>query len=73
MRQIGPAFVTYVWRRDGGLLVCRTGVECQRLRHRLEPAVENLMAPAAWFVLVPLAHASLLSGIALSVGTSWGL
>ena len=32
-----------------------------------------LMAPAAWFVLVPLAHASLLSGIALSVGTSWGL
>ena len=32
-----------------------------------------LMAPAAWFVLVPLAHASLLSGIALSVGTPWGL
>jgi hypothetical protein len=32
-----------------------------------------LMAPAAWFVLVPLAHASLLSGIALSVGTMWGL
>lgn len=25
-----------------------------------------VMAPAAWFVLVPLAHASLLSGIALS-------
>ena len=32
-----------------------------------------LMAPAAWFVLVPLAHASLLSGILLSLGTSWGL
>jgi hypothetical protein len=32
-----------------------------------------LMAPAAWFVLVPLAHASLLSGIILSVGTTWGL
>lgn len=32
-----------------------------------------LMAPAAWFVLVPLAHASLLSGIVLSMGTSWGL
>lgn len=32
-----------------------------------------LMAPAAWFVLVPLAHASLLSGIILSLGTSWGL
>lgn len=32
-----------------------------------------LMAPAAWFVLVPLAHAALLSGIALSLGTPWGL
>jgi len=32
-----------------------------------------LMAPAAWFVLVPLAHASLLSGIILSLGTAWGL
>lgn len=32
-----------------------------------------LMAPAAWFVLVPLAHASLLSGMALSLGTTWGL
>ena len=32
-----------------------------------------VMAPAAWFVLVPLAHASLLSGIALSLGTRWGL
>jgi hypothetical protein len=31
------------------------------------------MAPAAWFVLVPLAHASLLSGIALALGTAWGL
>jgi hypothetical protein len=32
-----------------------------------------VMAPAAWFVLVPLAHASLLSGIVLSLGTPWGL
>jgi hypothetical protein len=32
-----------------------------------------VMAPAAWLVLVPLAHASLLSGIALSLGTPWGL
>ena len=32
-----------------------------------------VMAPAAWFVLLPLAHASLLSGIALSLGTTWGL
>ena len=32
-----------------------------------------VMAPAAWFVLVPLALASLLSGLALSLGTPWGL
>ena len=32
-----------------------------------------VMAPAAWFVLVPLAHASLVSGIALCLGTPWGL
>ena len=32
-----------------------------------------LMAPAAWFVLVPLAHASLISGLVLSLGTPWGL
>ena len=32
-----------------------------------------VMAPAAWFVLVPLAHTSLFTGIALSLGTPWGL
>ena len=32
-----------------------------------------VMAPSAWFVLVPLAHASLVSGIAVSLGTPWGL
>jgi hypothetical protein len=32
-----------------------------------------VMAPAAWLVLVPLAHAALFSGIALSLGTPWGL
>jgi hypothetical protein len=32
-----------------------------------------VMAPAAWFVLVPLAHASLVSGIMMSLGTAWGL
>src|ERR687891_2208066 len=32
-----------------------------------------IMAPAAWLVLVPLAHAALVSGIALSLGTPWGL
>lgn len=32
-----------------------------------------VMAPAAWLVLVPLAHLSLFSGIVLSLGTAWGL
>jgi hypothetical protein len=32
-----------------------------------------LMAPAAWFVLVPLAHASLLSGIAFVAGHNVGV
>ena len=32
-----------------------------------------VMAPAAWLVLVPLAHASLASGVVLSLGTTWGL
>lgn len=32
-----------------------------------------VMEPAAWFVLVPLSFASLLTGIVGSLGTSWGL
>jgi hypothetical protein len=32
-----------------------------------------VMEPAAWYVLVPLAFASLLTGIISSLGTSWGL
>src|SRR5262245_58279726 len=35
--------------------------------------VDLVMAPEAWFVLVSHAHASLFSGIALSLGTPWGL
>ena len=31
------------------------------------------MEPAAWLVLVPLASASLLTGIVQSLGTGWGL
>ena len=31
------------------------------------------MEPAAWAVLVPLAFASLLSGIVMSLSTTWGL
>lgn len=32
-----------------------------------------VMEPAAWFVLVPMAFASLLSGLVHSLGTTWGL
>ena len=31
------------------------------------------MGPAAWYVLVPLAFASLLTGLFQSLGTTWGL
>jgi hypothetical protein len=32
-----------------------------------------VMEPAAWFVLVPLAFASLATGLVQSLGTTWGL
>ena len=32
-----------------------------------------VMEPAAWFALVPLAFASLLTGLVQSLGTPWGL
>ena len=32
-----------------------------------------VMEPAAWFILVPLAFASLLTGLVQSLGTAWGL
>jgi uncharacterized membrane protein len=33
----------------------------------------RVMEPAAWYVLVPLAFASLVTGLAQALGTSWGL
>jgi hypothetical protein len=36
-------------------------------------AVYLVMEPAAWLVLVPLALASLLTGLVQSLGTTWGL
>ena len=32
-----------------------------------------VMEPAAWFILVPLAFASLLTGLIQALGTTWGL
>lgn len=40
---------------------------------QLARAVYLVMEPIAWFVLVPLAFASLLTGIIQSMGTTWGL
>src|SRR5918993_5908111 len=46
------------------------------LTHEDAPTVRGVylvMEPAAWFVLVPLAFASLLTGLVQSLGTTWGL
>ena len=72
------AFTTHVLSSVGWLgavlvFVAMAGVG---LTSRDEATVRGaylVMAPAAWFVLVPLAHASLLSGIVLSLSTTWGL
>jgi uncharacterized membrane protein len=59
-----------------GAVVAFLGLAAIGLTSADEPIVRGaylLMAPAAWLVLVPLAHASLLSGIVVSVGTAWGI
>jgi hypothetical protein len=40
---------------------------------RMVRGVYLVMAPLAWSVLVPLAFASLVSGVVISLGTKWGL
>jgi hypothetical protein len=80
--------MTMVWRRLVltthvttsvgwvGAVVVFLALAAVGLTSQHEPTVRGaylVMAPAAWFVLVPLAHASLLSGIAISLGTPWGL
>lgn len=45
-----------------------TGSDAQTVR-----GAYLVMEPAAWFVLVPLAFASLLTGIVQALGTTWGL
>ena len=49
-------------------IVGLTGRDAQTVR-----GAYLVMEPAAWFVLVPLAFASLLTGIFQSLGTTWGL
>jgi hypothetical protein len=45
-----------------------TGQDAQTVR-----GAYLVMEPAAWYVLVPLAFASLLTGLVQSLGTAWGL
>jgi hypothetical protein len=55
------------------VFVALAGIGLASQNERVVRGAYLLMAPAAWFVLVPLAHASLLSGVVLSLGTAWGL
>ena len=72
------AFTTHVTSSVGwvGAVMVFVALAGVGLTSRDEVTVRGaylVMAPAAWFVLVPLAHASLVSGVALSLGTAWGL
>lgn len=71
-------FTTHVTSSVGwvGAVLVFLALAVVGLTSQHEPTVRGaylIMAPAAWFVLVPLAHASLLSGVAISLGTPWGL
>jgi len=71
-------FTTHVTSSVGwaGAVLVFLALAAIGLTSQHEPTVRGVylvMAPAAWFVLVPLAHASLLSGVAISLGTPWGL
>ena len=71
-------FTTHITSSVGwlGAVIAFLALAIVGLTSRDEATVRGaylVMAPAAWFVLVPLAHASLLSGIAISLGTPWGL
>lgn len=59
-----------------GAAVCFLGLAAVGLTSRDEQTVRGaylVMEPAAWFVLVPLAIASLLTGIVMSLGTTGGI
>ena len=77
-RQRKFTFATHIVSSLGwlGAVVTFLALAVIGLRSQDETTVRGaylVMAPTAWFVLVPLAHASLLSGIALSLGSAWGL
>jgi hypothetical protein len=73
-----PVFTTHVTSSVGwvGAVIVFLALAAIGLTSPHESTVRGtylVMAPAAWFVLVPLAQASLLSGVAISLGTPWGL
>ena len=72
------AFTTHVTSSVGWVgavlvFIALAGIGLTSQDERTVRGAYLVMAPAAWFVLVPLAHAALVSGIALSLGTPWGL
>jgi hypothetical protein len=71
-------YLTHIMSSVGwiGAVIVFIAITGLALTSRNEATVRGaylVMAPVAWFALVPLAHASLLSGIVLSLGTTWGL
>src|SRR5882757_1811341 len=55
----------------GFLALAIAGLSCQDAQ--MVRAAYLAMKLTAWFVIVPLAFASLLTGIVQSLGTEWGL
>src|SRR5688572_622072 len=57
-----------------GAALAFLGIAIVGLTHHDAPTVRGVylvMEPAAWFVLIPFAFASLLTGLVLSLGTPW--
>ena len=52
----------------GLAIIGMTGQDAQTVR-----GTYLVMEPAAWYVLVPLAFASLSTGLVQALGTTWGL
>lgn len=55
----------------GFLALAVTGLTSRNMQ--IVRAVYLAMEPVTWFVIVPLAFASFLTGLLLSLGTPWGL
>lgn len=65
--------VSIGWMGSIGVFLALAIIGVRSPDEQLVRAVYRVMLPAAQLVLLPLAFASLVSGIVQSVGTSWGL